>query len=92
MILHTLEAGPGTPAAQQCLRSLSPGDALLLLGDGVYAGLTAIALAAPCPVYALLDDIQSAGVGNMLADGVRRASMDDFVQLTEQSSRQVSWY
>ena len=36
-VLHTLSALPGTEACTDCLRMLAEGDALLLMGDGVYA-------------------------------------------------------
>ncbi|MBP6724956.1 MAG: hypothetical protein KA137_08950, partial [Halioglobus sp.] len=39
MTLHTLNASPASAVFADCLRLLAPGDALLLLGDGVYAAL-----------------------------------------------------
>ena len=39
MILHTLNTLPDSPASGDCLALAAAGDAILLLGDGVYCGL-----------------------------------------------------
>jgi tRNA 2-thiouridine synthesizing protein B len=96
MILHTLNASPASAAFAECLRLLAPGDALLLLGDGVYcalAGTTARAQldAAGAELYVLHDDVAAAGILGQTA-GTSTVDIDGFVALTERFARQLAWY
>ncbi|MCB1701404.1 MAG: sulfurtransferase complex subunit TusB [Halioglobus sp.] len=96
VILHTLNASPSSPACSDCLRLLASGDALLLLGDGVYAALAGSADrarldASGAAVYVLDTDAAAAGVLSRV-DGVTIIDIDGFVALTEQCSRQLAWY
>lgn len=96
MTLHTLNASPASAAFADCLRLLAPGDALLLLGDGVYAALAGSAArqaldAGPARVYVLQPDAAAAGVLGRIG-GAELVDIDGFVALTEQYARQLAWY
>ena len=96
MILHTLNAPPGRAAFTDCLRLIAAGDALLLMGDGVYAAIaqtdagTALQ-ASGAEIYVLAADATAAGVNNLI-EGATRMDMDGFVALTERFPRQQAWY
>lgn len=97
MILHTIQASPGSAAFADCLRVLAPNDTVLLLGDGVYAAITgseALASLRDCQVavHVLTQDVAAAGIGELLADDVAQAGYADFVALTEVCARQLAWY
>ncbi len=96
MILHTLNASPGNSAFSDCLRVLAPGDALLLMGDGVYAAIadtdaSAALQASGAGIYVLGPDAAAAGV-NKLIEGATRVDINGFVELTERFPRQQAWY
>ncbi len=96
MILHTLSAAPGTNAFRDCLSVASTRDAILLLGDGVYAALPASTFLAGlldtgADVHILRDDAQAAGIAEPAA-GVTPAGMAEFVALTERFPRQMAWF
>ncbi|WP_116364175.1 sulfurtransferase complex subunit TusB [Parahaliea mediterranea] len=97
MILHTLSAAPDTPAFQHCLAQLQAADALLLMGNGVYAALVGApagqALGKACAnLYVLDDDARTAGVAAQLGAGVTPVDFDGFVALSERYQRQIAWY
>ena len=76
-----------------CLRSLGEHDVILFIEDGVYnlhASPEALADIGQT-IYALASDCRARGV---LIDGdrIRLASMDDFIELTEQHSKTLSWF
>lgn len=96
MILHTLNASPASDAFAECLRLLAPGDAVLLLGDGVYCSLVGTSAraqldAAGAELHALHDDVAAAGILGQVA-GASTVDIDGFVALTERFSRQLAWY
>ena len=96
MILHTLNAAPGSAAFTDCLRLIAAGDALLLMGDGVYAAMAqtdagAALQASGAEIYVLGADATAAGVKNLI-DEVSCLDMDGFVALTERFPRQQAWY
>ena len=89
-VLHTLSALPGTEACTDCLRMLAEGDALLLMGDGVYAA--DLAAAKPdVDVFILASDAAARGVSSTPANS-EHVSMKQVVQLTVRFERQVAWY
>jgi tRNA 2-thiouridine synthesizing protein B len=96
MTLHTLNASPASAAFADCLRLIAPGDALLLLGDGVYA---ALAGTGPCraldasgaQLYILGEDAAAAGVLAHIGSAAV-VDIDGFVALSERFSRQLAWY
>ena len=96
MTLHTLNASPASGAFADCLGMVAAGDALLLLGDGVYAAMAGTGARArldACGVqlYVLGDDAAAAGVLARM-DAVTVIDFDGFVALSEQFPRQLAWY
>ena len=96
MILHTLNASPDSAAFRQCLRLLAPGDALLLLGAGVYVAIADSAARAEldaCGVewHVLAADALAAGINERLG-GASIVDIDGFVELSERYSRQLAWH
>ncbi len=96
MILHTLHTAPRHPAFSDLLGILSPDDAVLLLGDGVYAALNDTPAyrhlsASGADLYVLRDDADAAGITDRL-DNDRLITIDKFVLLTEQYTQQMAWY
>lgn len=96
MVLHTLNVMPGTSAFSDCLRCAATGDAILLLGEGVYAALAVSAACAQlqqCPARVLVLDTDRQAAG-MAEDKLAfpTIDMDSFVALTEYYPRQLAWY
>lgn len=96
MILHTLNTSPGNCAFSDCLRIIAAGDALLLMGDGVYAAIAetdagAALQASGAEIYVLAADATAAGLKNLI-DEATHVDMDGFVALTERFPRQQAWY
>lgn len=96
MILHTLNASPASAAFNDCLRRLAADDALLLLGDGVYAALADTAPRAQIDssgarVYVLREDAAAAGVLARI-DDVPLVDIEGFVELSERFTRQLAWF
>lgn len=97
VILHTLNAAPGSTAFSDCTRLLSSDDALLLMGDGVYAALAGTAAHKDlsntgASLYLLEADAAAAGILSQTADNVCPVDFDAFVRLTEQFAKQQAWY
>ena len=97
MILHTLSAAPGSSAYNDCIRLLCNGDALLLLGDGVYCALAKKPacqelIASTATLYALENDVTAAGILDRLDSKVSVVNFDEFAALTEQHLKQQAWY
>ena len=97
MILHTLSAAPDSCAFLDCCRILCAGDALILLGDGVYAALRgtdahARLLDTGVEIYVLHADACAAGVLQRLGNRVAVVSFDDFAGLSERFTKQQAWY
>lgn len=96
MILHTLSALPSSAAFDDCVRVVHSDDAIVLMGDGVYAALDETH---PCTklqatgaeLYLLATDATAAGVTKIVS-AASSISMDDFVALTERFPRQQAWY
>ena len=82
--LHLL-SDPG--ALESCLAAVADDDALLLLGDGVFA-LTALRESWAC-VGALRDDAASRGV--TVPDHIRSLSQTDFVGWVVAFDTSVTW-
>ena len=95
MILHTISTSPSTTAFDDCLRVANKGDAILLLGDAVYAALDETEAcralqACGASLYALLADTVAAGVDTAMA--IQTVDMDGFVALSEQFPHQQAWH
>ena len=96
MTLHTLNASPASAAFANCLQLIAPGDAILLIGDGVYGALRDTPAAAQleacgAELYVLCPDAAAAGVLERIGS-TDTVDMDGFVQLTERFPRQLAWY
>ena len=97
MLLHTVSRSPAHTALRDCLALLGPDDALLLLGDGVYAALAgseaaALLDASGVTVFILEADAARAGVQARLLPDATIVDDDGFVALTEHYGRQLAWY
>jgi len=96
VILHTLNASPASSAFFDCTRVVDAGDAVILMGDGVYAALQGTRACAELQatgveLYVLFPDAQVAGVNHPSA-GIISIDMVGFVALTERFPRQQAWY
>lgn len=97
MILHTLHSLPTGERFDGCLKTLAAEDALLLLGDGVYAALADTAACqtleqSNSELYALSEHVLAAGISGRLSPGVTLIGYAQFVALTERFPRQLAWY
>ncbi len=95
MILHTLNALPASTAFRDCMATIGADDALLLLGDGVYALLPEAWKALVqknATVYVLADDLAAAGLTESLPESVNAVDYAGFVALTETYPRQMAWH
>lgn len=98
--LHTWnKAEVHAEALALCLATLAPGDALLLLEDAVYlsgeAGITALCVKMAHPeavtLYALAPDLAARGISARISPLVNVVEYPDFVALSLQHARVVSW-
>lgn len=94
--LHTLSHSPYHTDIDAMLRVVAQGDALLLLQDGVIAGLAqgsviARLLASGAPLYALRDDVVARGLTEQISPSVRLVDYTEFVRLTAQHAAQLAW-
>ena len=78
-----------TAALDGCLRAVAPGDAVLLMGNGAYAGADARLAALTLPVAVLAEDAASRGVA--AAAPIKQATYEDFVALAVEHDVSVTW-
>ncbi|MHA7848906.1 sulfurtransferase complex subunit TusB [Serratia sp. D1N4] len=95
-MLYTLSHSPSHCDLPALLRLTTPDDALLLLQDGVLAGLTGsihldLLLNAPISLYALQDDVDARGLCGHISHNVTLISYTLFVELTERHRNQMNW-
>ncbi len=86
--LHTLNK-TGQPL-ELCLRSINPEDAIILIEDGVYNLLTASERLNTCTVYVLHPDAMARGV--KYPEPFTSIDYIEFVKLTSQYDKVLSWY
>ena len=96
MILHTLNASPASSAFRDCLHAMRPGDAIVLMGDGVYGAIDGTQAcrelrATGAEIHVLDTDASAAGVTGLTGDAAS-VDMDGFVALSERFQRQQAWY
>lgn len=96
MVLHTLNAAPSSAAFKDCLKVMQAGDALVLMGDGVYAAIEGTGAcgelqAKGADLFLLSADALVAGLSNR-APGFTPIDVDGLVALTERFPRQLAWY
>lgn len=98
MTLHTINKTPAESSAlKDCLASLSDGDALLLIENGAYAAMPGYAihfarLPGSIKCYVLLADAQARGLQQDLNPDFQGIDYDDFVALSCQHKKVVSWF
>ena len=98
-MLHIVNKSPFTsPGLASCLKSAQPGSTILLIEDGVYAGLGSgrlsdevAAAAGEFELYALKPDVDARGIGDKLMDGIATIGYDGFVDLVAENSGVQSW-
>lgn len=95
-MLHTLSHSPWQCDFEAMLRQLREGDDVLLIQDGVLAGLLKtrfleLLLAAPISLYALEADVEARGLSAQISNSVGRVSYNDFVSLTVKHRNQIAW-
>jgi len=98
-MLHIVNKSPfQTSTLDTCLRMAQPGNALLLIEDGIYAATVGSATeervrkaCATLKVYALQPDMDARGVTTKLIDGVTLVDYAGFVDLTVEHSTSHSW-
>ncbi|QHM73554.1 sulfurtransferase complex subunit TusB [Mixta intestinalis] len=95
-MLHTLNSSPFQCDYTLLLRMLQPGDDLLLMQDGVLAGLQgsnmlAPLLNSPARIWALRDDLLARGLTAQLSPEITAIDYNDFVTLTLNHKQQMPW-
>ncbi|CAI1180888.1 tRNA 2-thiouridine synthesizing protein B [Serratia proteamaculans] len=95
-MLYTLSRSPSQCDLPALLRLAAAGDDLLLLQDGVLAGLAGSAhlellLNAPISLYALQDDLEARGLVGHFSHNITVIGYNHFVELTEKHRSQMSW-
>jgi len=95
-MLYTFRYSPFSHDIQALLRYMKAGDCLLLIEDGVLAGLTESAplkalLASSLSVCALQDDIEARGLVAHFSSEIPCVSYREFVKLTIEHQPQVAW-
>ena len=95
-MLYTFRYSPFHYDLGTILRYVQPGDCLLLIEEGVLAGLTESAplealLASSVSVCALQEDIEARGLAAHFSDKIPCISYTDFVKLTVVHPQHFAW-
>ena len=85
-VLHLIAA---PSAVDTCLTAVAAGDAVLLLGDGAYAGADGRLAAAGLEVAVLAEDAASRGV--VAPAAVKQVAYEGFVSLVVAHDVSVTW-
>ncbi|WP_281648619.1 sulfurtransferase complex subunit TusB [Parendozoicomonas sp. Alg238-R29] len=98
-LLHTVNKSFSHPAGSLAEVALGQGDALLFIEDGVNSlidgSLSAKHLATfaqQYSIYCLKADVDARGISSRLPSWVTPVSFDEFVALTEQHEKTLSWF
>ncbi len=100
-LLHTVNKSPFSHnTLNACIKVIQPGDALLLLEDGVYGSLTCNPLAEELitlhekgtALFALAEDIQARGILGRQIPAITNINYNRFVELCTQHHSVQSWY
>ncbi len=98
--LHTVNKSPfATGSLVSCLNHCKDGDAVLMIEDGVYGGLSGTSVAAQVKqkagsvaIYVLSADADARGLAaDRLAEGVKGVDYDGFVDLVADHDRTQAW-
>jgi tRNA 2-thiouridine synthesizing protein B len=98
-MLHIVNKSPfQTRTLDSCLRFAQPGDALLLIEDGVYGATVGSAAESAVrqacetlKVFALQPDLDARGMAGKLIEGVTPVDYGGFVDLTLEHNTSHSW-
>ena len=98
-MLHIINKSPfQTSTLESCLALAQPGNALLLIEDGIYAATVGSAAesrmrqaCATLKVNALQPDMDARGVTGKLIDGVTLVDYGGFVELAVEYNTSHSW-
>lgn len=95
-MLYTLSHSPTQCDLSALLRLMVKGDTLLLIQDGVLAGLADSAylkllFSVPLSLYALQDDLEARGLVGYFSHKITIIGYNHFVKLTEKHRRQIAW-
>jgi len=99
MILHTVNKSPfDTIAFESCLAHCKSGSSLLLIEDGIYAGLkgakfsdTITSAMKDINIYVLEPDLNARGVQDQLIDGIKKVDYAGFVDLSVEHDKVQAW-
>lgn len=90
--LHCVVRGPHAPALRLAISMALPGDALLLLQDGVFAAFDEVpSLPAGVVGHVLMSDVLRRGLDPQRIRGFVAVDEAGFVALAARLSRQVCW-
>jgi tRNA 2-thiouridine synthesizing protein B len=90
--LHLVARSPArSDALEACLRSMAPGDALLLIEDGVYGALPDQSGPDEGACHVLEEDVRARGLEGRLRSGVTLVDYAGFVELVAAHERTLSW-
>jgi len=99
MILHTINKSPyENISLESCLAHCKPGSSVLLIEDGVYAGLKNAKFSDAVTnamkdinIYVLEPDLNARGVQEMLLDGIKTVDYAGFVDLSVEHDKVQAW-
>lgn len=98
--LHTVNKSPFTNGTLlSCLGHCKPGDAVLLIEDGVYGAITGTSLAQSMredlegvSLYVLEGDVTARGIdAGKLISGAKQVGYEGFVDLVAEHDRTQAW-
>lgn len=95
MILHTVNK---PDCLARCLALIAPGDAVLLIEDGVYLAMVTAGNEArwstmpdSTTCYALADDLAARGISDRMLPCFESATWQQFVALATRYDKVISW-
>ena len=98
-MLHTVNKSPFEHRSlEACLKFAQPGNAVLLIEDGVYAAARETAVSQQVQdalksvaIYVLKPDVEARGMQNRVMDGIRLVDYEGFVDLVVEHETVQSW-
>ncbi|NIH15706.1 sulfurtransferase complex subunit TusB [Serratia symbiotica] len=96
-MLYTLSHSPTQCDLSALLRLMLEGDALLLMQDGVLAGMAGstylelLLFSVPISLYALQDDLEARGLVGFFSHKITIIGYNHFIELTEKHHSQMAW-
>ncbi|AEW44768.1 sulfur transfer protein complex, TusB subunit [Serratia symbiotica str. 'Cinara cedri'] len=95
-MLYTLSHSPAQCDLPALLRLIMTGDSILLLQDGVLAGISdstylKLLFNTPASLYALQADLEARGLVSYVSKKITIIEYHHFVTLTEKYHSQIAW-